>query len=232
MAHSRELTRSMRSFLPERFMNCTGNLDTDWTRYRHATDQGIAEEALNRYLGRTAVPAEIVPIRERYMALLSAELVHDPQALRVPGAGAAIQRTIVGGYSVAFATGCWEPSARLKLARAGIDIDGLPLATCDDNVHRFEILRLATERQKGFSPSKALPMSVMDPGTSQRRETSTSLSSVSLATSQHALRHSVSNTFSLTSVILIDSYLRYARKSAPEPVEFNVQSSMLKAEPS
>ncbi|HEX9144754.1 MAG TPA: hypothetical protein VGA09_10815, partial [Candidatus Binatia bacterium] len=44
------------------------NLDTDWTRYRHATDQGIAEEALNRYLGRTAVPAEIVPIRERYMA--------------------------------------------------------------------------------------------------------------------------------------------------------------------
>jgi phosphoglycolate phosphatase-like HAD superfamily hydrolase len=128
------------------------NLDTDWTRYRHATDQGIAEEALSQYLGRTAVPAEIVPIRERYMALLSAELVYAPETLQVPGAGAAIQRTMDSGYRVAFATGCWEASARLKLARAGIDIDGLPLATCDDSVDRFEILRLAMERAKTLRP--------------------------------------------------------------------------------
>jgi len=130
------------------------NLDTDWTRYRHATDQGIAEEGLSRYLGRSAVEAEIVPIRERYMALLGNELAHDPQALQVPGAGAAIQRTIAAGYSVAFATGCWEASARLKLARAGIDINGLPLSTCDDSVDRFEILRLATERAKRMQPVK------------------------------------------------------------------------------
>jgi phosphoglycolate phosphatase-like HAD superfamily hydrolase len=129
-------------------------LDTDWTHYRHATDQGIAEEALSRCLGRTAVSAEIVPIRERYMALLSAELAHDSEALQVPGAGAAIRRTIAAGYSVAFATGCWEDSARLKLARASIDINGLPLTTCDDSIDRFEILRLATQRAKRLQPVK------------------------------------------------------------------------------
>ncbi|MGE5304996.1 MAG: HAD family hydrolase [Alphaproteobacteria bacterium] len=130
------------------------NLDTDWTHYRHATDQGISEEALSRYLGRTPVSAEIVSVRERYMALLGDELAHDPHALQVPGAGAAIQRTIAAGYSVAFATGCWEASARLKLARAGVDISDLPLSTCDDSVDRFEILRLATERAKRMRPGK------------------------------------------------------------------------------
>lgn len=130
------------------------HLDTDWTGYRHATDQGIAEEALSRYLGRTAAPAEVAAVRERYMALLNAELAHDPEALQVPGAGKAIEKTIAAGYGVAFATGCWEASARVKLARAGIDIDGLPLSTCDDCVDRFEILRLAAERAKSFQPIK------------------------------------------------------------------------------
>ena len=129
-------------------------LETDWTRYRHATDQGITEEALSQYLGRSPVSGEIAAIRERYMKLLSAELVHDPEALQVPGAGSAIQRTIASGYGVAFATGCWEAAARLKLARAGIDIDGLPLTTCDDSIDRFEILRLAAERAKRIRPVK------------------------------------------------------------------------------
>ena len=130
------------------------NLDTDWTHYRHATDQGIAEEGLSRCLGRSAVSVEILPIRERYMALLGAQLAHDPQTLQVPGAAAAIQRTIAAGHSVAFATGCWEASARLKLARAGIDIDGLPLTSCDDSDDRIEILRLATARAKRIRPVK------------------------------------------------------------------------------
>jgi phosphoglycolate phosphatase-like HAD superfamily hydrolase len=82
------------------------DLDSDWTRYRHATDQAIAEEGLSRYLDRSAVSAEIVPIHDRYMALLGVELAHDPQALQVPGAGAAMQRTIAAGHGVALATGC------------------------------------------------------------------------------------------------------------------------------
>jgi phosphoglycolate phosphatase-like HAD superfamily hydrolase len=128
-------------------------LDTDWNHYSHATDQGITEEALSQQLGRPAVPAEILVIRERYMALLKSELVRDPETFQVPGAADTIQKLLNGGHGVAFATGCWEASARLKLASAGIDIAGLPIATADDSSDRFEILRLAIERANTLRPN-------------------------------------------------------------------------------
>lgn len=44
---------------------------------------------------------------------------------------------------VAIATGCWRESALMKLDSAGFDIDGVPLATCDDSPARIEIMRTA-----------------------------------------------------------------------------------------
>jgi len=46
----------------------------------------------------------------------------------------------------ALATGGWGASARLKLACAGIDAEGLPLATSDDCEARVDIVREAIAR--------------------------------------------------------------------------------------
>jgi phosphoglycolate phosphatase-like HAD superfamily hydrolase len=48
--------------------------------------------------------------------------------------------------AVAIATGCWRPTISLKLAAAGIDVEGLPMATCSDRQRRSEIITLAAER--------------------------------------------------------------------------------------
>lgn len=50
---------------------------------------------------------------------------------------------------VAIATGCWRESALLKLDSAGFDIDGVPLATCDDSPSRVDIMRTALARLGG-----------------------------------------------------------------------------------
>ena len=127
-------------------------LDTDWTHYRHPTDEGITVEALGRCFGREAVSAEIESIRKCYMTLLQSEMGHDPKTLQVSGAGEAIQKLLDSGYRVAFATGSWKAAARLKLERAGIDIESFPSATCDDSFDRFEILRLAISRAAALRP--------------------------------------------------------------------------------
>jgi phosphoglycolate phosphatase-like HAD superfamily hydrolase len=123
-------------------------LDTDWAHYRHATDEGITREALGHCFGRAADSTEIEAVRQRYLALLESELVHDPESLQVPGAEQAIHRLRDNGYEVAFATGSWKAAARLKLGRAGIGIESFPFATCDDNLDRYEIVGLAIERAK------------------------------------------------------------------------------------
>jgi phosphoglycolate phosphatase-like HAD superfamily hydrolase len=128
-------------------------LDTDWTHYRHATDLGITEEVLGRCFGRAANSPEIESIRARYLTLLQAEIICDPQRLQVPGAGETIQKLLARGYRVAFATGSWKVAARLKLSRAGPDIDRFPFATCDDSLDRFEILRLAVSRATTLRPA-------------------------------------------------------------------------------
>ena len=50
------------------------------------------------------------------------------------------------GWTVAIATGCWQVSARFKMAAAGIPVEGLPAAFADDGPSRESIVRMAIER--------------------------------------------------------------------------------------
>jgi len=47
------------------------------------------------------------------------------------------------GHTVAFATGCWEASARLKLTRSFIEVRDCCLVACDSEPDRVAILRSA-----------------------------------------------------------------------------------------
>jgi phosphoglycolate phosphatase-like HAD superfamily hydrolase len=115
----------------------------------HATDRGAAEELLARHLGRTVHPDELAPMRTRFVELLAAALPDDPATLAIPGAAAILRHLRADGHGVAIATGGWEASARLKLARAAIPTDGIPLVACDVHSAREAIMTEAIARAGG-----------------------------------------------------------------------------------
>jgi beta-phosphoglucomutase-like phosphatase (HAD superfamily) len=112
-------------------------IDTNWNSYRHTTDRGIVVEALRRARGREADAHEIALHRTRFVELLGERMT---ELNEVPGAGAFIAQMISRDWRVVLCTGAWSDSARLKLMRAGLPT-GLPLASCDDDIAREDILR-------------------------------------------------------------------------------------------
>lgn len=112
------------------------DIPTDWSAYEHVTDSGIIAS-----LG--ASTEETQRIRETFFALL-----REREMREIEGAArllAALRAK--GDWRVAYATGGWEPSARMKLAGAGLPLD-LPLASADDAVSRREIVEIAIERAR------------------------------------------------------------------------------------
>src|SRR5438876_999668 len=73
---------------------------------------------------------------------LDRALTADPSH-QVPGASAMLARLREDGHTVAFATGCWEASARLKLTRSFIEVRDGCLVACDEEPDRVAILRSA-----------------------------------------------------------------------------------------
>jgi beta-phosphoglucomutase-like phosphatase (HAD superfamily) len=62
---------------------------TDWSTFRYVTDWGIALEACERYLGRTARQYEIDAVRQRLSALLESALpVANPAQYQIAGVSA------------------------------------------------------------------------------------------------------------------------------------------------
>lgn len=119
---------------------------TDWARYRHATDRGIAEEAVALVGGdATAIPR----LRERFVALLSEVARID----EMPGAGALVAALRAARIPFAIATGGWQAAARAKLRAGGIDVADAPLIGSDDHVARHAIVRAAIDRIDGDGPA-------------------------------------------------------------------------------
>jgi len=112
-------------------------IDTDWDSYQHTTDRGIVVEALRRARGREADAQEIALHRTRFVQLLGERMT---ELNEIPGAAAFLDQVQARDWRVVLCTGAWSESARLKLLRAELPT-GLPLASCDDDIAREEILR-------------------------------------------------------------------------------------------
>ena len=87
-------------------------------------------------------------IRELYRRnLVQAHSAH-PKAFQArPGALELFQRLRgVHGLSVAIATGDWFETISLKLSASGLDVSGIPMATCSDCHGRADIIKLAASR--------------------------------------------------------------------------------------
>ena len=123
------------------------HIETDWTTYRHQTDEGILSEVMDRH-GVSERLSRRDAVRSRFIELLAAALRADASACRtVPGACEILARWSEHlDVALAIATGGWEESARIKLRCAGIESEPIAFASSDDSPSRQEIIRVALRR--------------------------------------------------------------------------------------
>ena len=131
------------------------DVDTDWSRHKHATDSGVFHEIYEARTGRSPSPLTISQFREHFVGLL-AHALSKASFAAVTGASVLLSRLADSAeHQVALATGAWRDSARLKMASAGLCYDDYPAASSDDALDRESIIRLsiqrATDRYGGFS---------------------------------------------------------------------------------
>jgi phosphoglycolate phosphatase-like HAD superfamily hydrolase len=113
----------------------------------HATDSYISRWLCEQHRGEAPSDAEVDRITERFVAELRAELERAPSRFApIPGAVGLFEVLRERDWHVAVATGGWGPSARLKLAAAGIEGPDLIFACATDALTRTDIVRLAIER--------------------------------------------------------------------------------------
>ena len=122
-------------------------IDTDWGAYDHSTDEAIAAQLIRE---RTELPRELSTVRAvraRFAELMHAAANRDENLFQpTPGAQTVFSVLADAGWQSAIATGGWEETARLKLARAGIEINGIPAAFAEDAHPREDLIRIAQAR--------------------------------------------------------------------------------------
>jgi phosphoglycolate phosphatase-like HAD superfamily hydrolase len=125
-----------------------GDVDTDWSHYRHATDGGVFEECFARRWGRPAGPDERTRFEERVGADMEEALrAHPHRSRAVTGAPALLAALAARPeVTVALASGAYQRSMLAKLRGAGLELEALPRATGSDAIAREEIVALACAR--------------------------------------------------------------------------------------
>jgi phosphoglycolate phosphatase-like HAD superfamily hydrolase len=123
-------------------------VNSDWSAYPDSNDAAIFNWLFRDRFGREPQEVETARFRADFVGRLRLALAEDPGLCRpIPGAQAMLDRVRrEPAWRAAIATGAWIESARVKLAAAGLDVAGIPLATATDAGTRAEILGLARER--------------------------------------------------------------------------------------
>ncbi len=122
------------------------NVDTDWSRYNHATDSSIFEEVYESRTGRSPSRAQVQRFREHFVNLIG-RASSKSAFVPIPGASRVLSQLARSGeHRISLATGTWRDSARVKMASAGLCFDNYPSACADDALERESIMRLSLRR--------------------------------------------------------------------------------------
>ena len=123
----------------------------DWSGAAHVTDGEIFRFLCAAHGRSEPSVDEMVRARSRFVDRLRAELQQTPARFAaIRGASTMLGRIVEHGWFVAFATGGWGPSARLKLTVTELAIDDGVFACADDGRSRADIVRLARDRAEAF----------------------------------------------------------------------------------
>lgn len=111
--------------------------------YDHVTDSGIIAQVMEDN-GLPQDSDAIDTIRNQFVAGLTEHIETDGPFPEIPGAARFIDR-LRGSeeHDVAIATGGWRLSALLKLETSDLNVEGIPVFSCDDSPSRTEIMRIA-----------------------------------------------------------------------------------------
>jgi phosphoglycolate phosphatase-like HAD superfamily hydrolase len=117
-------------------------LRESWDRYAHVTDSGILEDIC---ADNELAPARrfLDQVRTRFVASLARHIDTFGSFPEIPGARdfvCSLRKS--SQHAVAYATGGWSASAKLKLSSAGFPVD-IPLASSDDFPNRTSIMKHA-----------------------------------------------------------------------------------------
>ena len=122
----------------------------DWSTAPHVTDSALLVWLATQHGNLPVSDRTTSLVIDRFLELLEAERLRAADRFRpVAGAGQLFAALAHAGWSCALATGGWERSARMKLAAAGLDADGLALASSNDATRRIEIMQIAVARAQG-----------------------------------------------------------------------------------
>jgi beta-phosphoglucomutase-like phosphatase (HAD superfamily) len=120
-----------------------------WEQYSRVTDAGVLAEICEENDLVLDAALSLTVMRE-FVGRLSAHVASNGPFREVPGALRYLSRLRQRqDVRVAYATGAWRESARLKLSSAGFPLQGIPLASSDDHPDRKQIMLHALSQLDG-----------------------------------------------------------------------------------
>jgi phosphoglycolate phosphatase-like HAD superfamily hydrolase len=127
-------------------------VDADLEGYVDKTSIGVTLEAIRRLTGRSPKAEEIEEVKHKVLQYLERMNRESPESFsEVPGASRFLERLRkLDGVGIAIATGCWRSEALVKIRASCLSIDGIPMATSDDDRERKMIMETAARRAGDF----------------------------------------------------------------------------------
>src|SRR5262245_13851431 len=123
-----------------------------WLDCPHVSDAGVTNHAFQKLFGRDPLDHETDAIKACLVRLLEEHHERDRSHFaEIPGATTAFNHHVDRREWVkAIATGCWRPSAEMKLRAANIKYEGVPGGFSEDGAARELIVNAAIERSRIF----------------------------------------------------------------------------------
>jgi len=121
-----------------------------WIDCPHVSDSGVTQHLFQYYFGRDPRDHESGAIKQRLVDLLEEHHRLDQSYFaEIPRAAETFNQLVDGrGWAKAIATGCWQPSAEMKLRAASINYHGIPGGFAEDGVARESIVGAAISRSR------------------------------------------------------------------------------------
>ena len=118
-----------------------------WESLEEVTARSIADAASAAHPPSERERIQIL-IREAYLRNLAKAHKANPGAFKPrPGAEELLKELrAVNGPGIAIATGDWHETISFKLSASGLEVSGIPMATCTDCYSRADIIKLAAAR--------------------------------------------------------------------------------------
>ncbi len=119
-----------------------------WLGCPHVSDSGVTQHLFQHHFGRDPQDDESHALKSRLVALLAEHHRLDQSYFaEIPGAAETFNRHVPRrDWAKALATGCWQPSAEMKLRAASIEYQGVPGGFAEDGVAREAIVTAAIRR--------------------------------------------------------------------------------------